>query len=250
MAQFDMRTLGARERYNLITGTVVPRPIALVTTVSEDGTVNAAPFSFFNALGSNPPIVAFSPGTHSIRPLRLKDTRANVLATKQFVVNMVTEELAEPMTIAGATFPADESEIDSMRVTLIPSTQVKPPRIAESPINLECELVQVVDIGRNKVLFGEVVEMHIRDDLINLEKMYIHYDRLNFLGRMPGGSGIYSKTRDLMILPRITYEDIKAGRTIADLSTTVLAEEVETTQRLAADIDAMMPPRKKEPKPD
>ncbi|WP_425989951.1 flavin reductase family protein [Afipia sp. DC4300-2b1] len=245
MARFDMRTLGARERYNLITGTVVPRPIALITTTNEQGEVNAAPFSFFNALGSNPPIVAFSPGTHSINPLRVKDTRANVLATRQFVVNMVTEELAEPMTIAGAAFPSDKSEIDAMGISLLPSRQIKPPRIAESPVNLECELIEALDIGRNKVLFGEVVEMHVRDDLIDLDRMYIHYDRLNFLGRMPGGSGIYSKTRDLMILPRITYEDIMAGKKISDISTTVLPEEVETTQRLAADIDAIMPPRKK-----
>lgn len=242
MAHFEMRTLGSRERYNLITGTVVPRPIALITSISKAGLVNAAPFSAFNMFGSNPPVVAFAPGVHSLRPFRLKDTRANVLATKQFVVNMVTEELAEPMTIAGAEFPAGESEIDAMGVTLLPSLQVKPPRIAESPVNLECELVKVVEVGRNLILFGEVVEMHIPDDLIDLERMYIHYDRLNFLARMPGGSGIYSKTRDLMVIPRITYEDITAGRKISDLSEGILPEEVEATQRLAAEMDALMPP--------
>jgi flavin reductase (DIM6/NTAB) family NADH-FMN oxidoreductase RutF len=232
MAQFDMTRLGARERYNLITGTVVPRPIALITSASADGKLNAAPFSFFNALGSNPPIVAFAPGVYSIDPMREKDTRSNVLATREFVVNMVTEELAEAMTIAGAEFPPGESEIDSMGVTLAPSRQVAPPRIAESPINLECKLVQVVDIGFNKILFGEVVEMHIRDDLIDQERMYVRYDRLNFLGRMPGGSGIYSKTKDLLILPRITYADIKAGKKISDLPTSVVPEESETVQRL------------------
>jgi flavin reductase (DIM6/NTAB) family NADH-FMN oxidoreductase RutF len=154
MAQFEMRTLGARERYNLITGIIVPRPIALITSVAVAGLVNAAPFSAFNMFGSNPPIVAFAPGVHTLTPLRLKDTRANVLATKQFVVNMVTEELAEPMTIAGAEFPVDESEIDAMGVTLLTSLRVKPPRIAESPINLECELAKIVDVGRNLILFG------------------------------------------------------------------------------------------------
>jgi flavin reductase (DIM6/NTAB) family NADH-FMN oxidoreductase RutF len=241
MAQFDMRTLGARERYNLITGTVVPRPIALITSVTEAGVVNAAPFSAFNMFGSNPPTVAFAPGVHSLRPLRFEDTTAIVLATKQFVVNMVTEELAGPMTIAGAEFPVDESEIDAVGVTLLPSLRVKPPRIAESPINLECELAKIVDVGRNLVLFGEVIEMHIRDDLIDLDRMYVHYDRLNLIARMLEGSGIYSKTRDLMVIPRITYEDIKKG----DLSTTILPEDVETTQMLAAQMDALMPPTAK-----
>ena len=185
MAHFNMRTLGARERYNLITGTVVPRPIALITSLTAAGLVNAAPFSAFNMFGSNPPIVAFGPGVHSLSPMRLKDTRANVLATKQFVVNMVTEELAEPMSIAAAEFPADESEVNAMGVALLPSLRVAPPRIAESPVNLECELVKVIEVGRNLILFGEVVEMHIRDDLIDLERLYIRYDRLNFLARMP-----------------------------------------------------------------
>jgi len=238
MAQFDVRGLNARERYNLITGVIVPRPIALITTLSDGGQVNAAPFSFFNALGSNPPIVAFSPGGHSMA--RAKDTRANVLQRGEFVVNMVTEELAEAMTIAAAVFPADETEIEAMKVTLAPSVQVSPPRIAESPVNLECRLVRVVDIGLNKILFGEVLQIHVRDDLINLEKMYIHYDRLRFLGRMPGGSGVYSNTRDLLIVPRITYDDIKSGRTIADLPTSVAPEEVEGPQRFGSEIDAAM----------
>lgn len=243
MIDFDMQTLGARERYNLITGTVVPRPIALVTTVNADGVVNAAPFSYFNAFGSNPPIVAFAPGAHTIRPPRPKDTRANVLKSGEFVINMVTEELAEPMTIASAVFPPDESEIEAMGVTLIASVQVKPPRIKESPVQLECKLLQDLEIGRNRVLFGEVVHIHIREDLINIEKMYINYDKLNFIARMPGGSGIYAKTRDLLVLPRITYDDIKAGKKLSDLPTDIVPEEVETTQRLAKDIDAMMPPK-------
>jgi hypothetical protein len=84
--------------------------------------------------------------------------------------------------------------------------------------------------------------MHIRDDLIDVKRMYVHYDRLTLIARMPGGSGIYSKTRDLMVIPRITYEDIRAGRKISDLSTSILPEEVEATQRLAAEMDALMPP--------
>lgn len=218
LAQFDMRALGARERYNLVTGTVGPRPIALITTLDERGGINAAPFSFFNALGTDPPIVAFAPGNYLATPPRLKDTGVNALASKEFVVNMVTEELAAPMNIAGAHFPTGHSEIEAMGVTLASSRQVKPPRIVESPVNFECILVRTVEIGENLVLFGEVVEIHIKDDLIDAKRMHVNYDRLNFLGRMAGGSGIYSRTRDLMVVPRANYEDIISGTTSANSS--------------------------------
>ncbi|OMI06244.1 hypothetical protein BSN85_22455 [Bradyrhizobium brasilense] len=210
MAQFDVRSLTPHDRYNLITGTVGPRPIALITTINESGGVNAAPFSFFNVLGADPPIVAFTPGFYYTMPPRLKDTGVNVLANKEFVVNMVTEELTTAMNIAGADFPEMHSEIEAMGVTLSTSRQIKPPRILESPVNLECVLVRTVEIGQNQVLFGEVVEIHIKDDLIDPKRMHVRYDRLNYLGRMAGGSGVYSTTRDLLIAPRVSYEQVRA----------------------------------------
>lgn len=240
MADFDMTKLNARERYNLITGTVVPRPIALVTTLDGQGTVNAAPFSYFNALGSNPPIVAFAPGAHSVTPMRIKDTRNNVLSTGEFVVNMVPERLAEAMTIAAAVFPEDESEVDHMGVTLKDSTQVRPPRIAESPVNLECKFLQAVDIGLNKVLFGEVVHIHVEDQLIDVERMYIRYEAVDFLGRLPGGSGVYCRTTDRLVLPRLTYEQVMAGIGVADVDPGETPEEVEIVQRIAPQIDTLM----------
>lgn len=233
MATFDMSEMGPRETYNLITGTIVPRPIALVTSTNSSGSINAAPFSMFNTLGASPPIVAFSPGIHSAAPLRIKDTRLNVIETGEFVVNMVTEEMIEAMTIASAVFPEEESEIELMGVTLLPSVKVKSPRIEQSPVHLECRLVKVVEIGRNQVLFGEIVQMHVRNELIDLEKMYVRYEKINFLGRMPGGSGIYARTRDLMKVPRITYEQLKAGLKISQLSVDDEPEEVEGIQRRA-----------------
>lgn len=240
MPEFDTAMLDARARYNLITGVVVPRPIALITSINEDGRVNAAPFSYFNALGSNPPIVAFSPGTHSVNPSRIKDTRRNVLATGEFVVNMVSAELAEAMTVAGAVFPEDVSETDYMDVTLLPSRQVKPPRIAQSPINLECKLVEDVTIGMNRILFGEVLHFHLHEQIIDSERMHILWRNLDLLGRMPGGGGIYCRTNDPMVIPRLTYEQVVSGMRLKDLRPDDSPEEVEVTQKIAPEIDKLM----------
>jgi flavin reductase (DIM6/NTAB) family NADH-FMN oxidoreductase RutF len=244
MADFDAAKLDARARYNLITGVVVPRPIALITSLGTDGRVNAAPFSYFNALGSNPPIIAFSPGTHSVNPSRIKDTRLNVLATGEFVVNMVSADLAEAMTIAGAVFPHDVSELDHMDVTLLPSSQVAPPRIAESPINLECRLVEDVTIGMNRILFGEVVHFHLHDEIIDVDKMHILWRNMDLIARMPGGGGIYCRTNDPMVIPRLTYEQVIAGTRLKDLKPDDSPEEVEVTQKIAPEIDALMAKRR------
>jgi flavin reductase (DIM6/NTAB) family NADH-FMN oxidoreductase RutF len=247
MPEFDTATLDARARYNLITGVVVPRPIALITSINEDGRVNAAPFSYFNALGSNPPIVAFSPGTHSVNPSRIKDTRRNVLATGEFVVNMVSAELAEAMTVAGAVFPEDVSETDYMDVTLLPSRQVRPPRIAQSPINLECKLVEDVTIGMNRILFGEVLHFHLHEQIIDAERMHILWRNLDLLGRMPGGGGIYCRTNEPMVIPRLTYEQVVSGMRLKDLRPDDSPEEVEVTQKIAPEIDKLMARAKSRP---
>jgi flavin reductase (DIM6/NTAB) family NADH-FMN oxidoreductase RutF len=246
MATFNVADLDARARYNLITGTVVPRPIALITTVGEDGRVNAAPFSYFNALGSNPPIVAFSPGAHSLKPPRVKDTRRNVLKTGEFVVNMVSEAMAEAMTIAAAVFPEDVSEIDYMGVTLGASVQVAPPRILESPINLECRLIHDLELGLNRILFGEVVQFHLHDEIIDVERMHVLWRKMNLLARMPGGGGIYSRTTDPMVIPRLTYEQVIAGVRLKDLRPDDSPEETEVTQNVAPQIDALMTGRKQD----
>jgi flavin reductase (DIM6/NTAB) family NADH-FMN oxidoreductase RutF len=233
MIQFDMRQQDKRARYNLTAGIVVPRPIALITSINEDGLVNAAPFSAFNFLGTDPPIVAFAPGLYSVNPPVPKDTRRNVLATGEFVVNMVNEDLLEAMTIAGANFPPEVSEIEAMGVSLLPSVDVRPPRIAESPAHLECKVAKDLDLGRNKIIFGEILRMHIREDLIDPERLHIRYDKLNFVGRTAGGGGVYSRTNDLLIAPRITYDEIQAGARLSDLPPAALqgTEVLRTKER-------------------
>lgn len=150
-------------------------------------------------------------------------------------------EAIEPPPIAGAVVPADESEIDAMGVTLIPSVQVKPPRIKEAPAHLECKLPQDMQAGGNRVRSGDVVHMHLRDNLGDTEKMHIHHDQLSLLDHMPCGSGGYAKTSDLRIPPRTPYDDMQAGRTMADLSTDIVPEAAETTHEIASDIGAVMP---------
>lgn len=237
MADFDMRQLDSRARYNLITGTVVPRPIALITSLNEDGAVNAAPFAFFNAFGSTPPIVAFSAGLHSVTPERPKDTRANALRTGEFVVNMVSSDIAEVLSVASAVFPVGESEVDFLSVDLAPSAQIETPRIRQSPVNLECQLVEEVVIGVNHIVFGEVVHIHIADELIDTEKMYINYNKVDFVGRMPGGSGVYISTREPWVMPGVSYDQIKQGKTTRDIAAGDAPQEEAGPQKLSEDYD-------------
>ncbi len=196
---FDMHKLEPRQRYKLLTGVIVPRPIALVTTLDLEGRVNAAPFSFFNAMGSDPPIVAFSPGM-------TKDTQRNVRLTQEFVVNLVSESIMEAMNITATDFPAGVSELEHAGLTTLPSHKIKPPRIAESPVNLECRVNTVLEIGNNRVVIGEVLEMHIKDEFVDAEKFYVHTKELHLIGRM-GGLGGYARTRDAFEIPRVSYAD-------------------------------------------
>jgi flavin reductase (DIM6/NTAB) family NADH-FMN oxidoreductase RutF len=204
---FDFEALPPRDRYKLLISVVVPRPIALVTSLDDAGVVNAAPFSFFNALGSDPPIVVVAPGDRS--PGDPKDTARNICESGEFVVNLVDEAMAEPMNICAIDFPFGMSELAASGLTTLPSIGVLPPRIAESPVNLECRQHTTLQIGRNRVVIGEVLHLHIRDELIDAEKMYVHTHRMRAIGRMHGG-GWYSKTSDLFEIPRLTYEQWQA----------------------------------------
>ena len=135
--QFDPLDLEQKSIYKLLTGIIIPRPIGWISSISEDGIPNLAPFSYFNAVGDDPPHVMFAAGRGQNSN---KDTLNNVLATKQFVVNMVTEELTEQMNSTAQGIPTHESEFDLANLTPIPSLKVKPPRVKESPITMECEL--------------------------------------------------------------------------------------------------------------
>ncbi len=154
--------------YHTLIGVVTPRPIAWVTTVSLTGQVNLAPFSFFNAFGSNPPVVVFSPTNR--RDATRKDTLLNVEATGEFVVNAAVAELAEQVNLSSKELPPDESEVELTGLHTVASVKVRPPRIAESPAHLECRVRQIVPVGTGPIaanlVIGEVVMIHVRDDVL------------------------------------------------------------------------------------
>ena len=169
--EFDPAKIDNTLVYRLLTSIIIPRPIAWVSSISENGINNLAPFSYFNMVGDDPPHVMFSTRRDNNSN---KDTLNNVLATHQFVVNMVTKDLAEPMNASSATVAAEVDEFDLVGVTPIPSEKVKPMRVAESPIQLECELVHHYFLedhqqGGACVLIGRVVMIHITDQLLHDE---------------------------------------------------------------------------------
>jgi flavin reductase (DIM6/NTAB) family NADH-FMN oxidoreductase RutF len=205
---FDFASISARERYKLLVSTIVPRPIAWIVSQDLHGHLNAAPFSFFNAFGGDPPVVGIGIGSHD--PGRPKDTRHNIRETGQFVVNLVSEQAAEVMNITAIEFERGVSEPSEARLTTIPSVHVKPPRIAESPVSMECELLQIIDLGpEQSLVLGRVLAMHIRDDaVIDPAKHHIDTPKLKLIGRMHG-AGWYARTSDLFKMDRIPRENWK-----------------------------------------
>ena len=196
---FDLRALPPRDRYRLLTGAVVPRPIALVTSLDAAGRVNAAPFSFFNVVGSDPATVVLGPG-------ETKHTLRNLRDTGEFVVNLVSEDIAEAMNVTAADFPDGVSELEAAGLTAAPARQVAPPRVLESPVNLECRVVTILEIGRNRLVVAEVLEMAIRDDLVDAERLRVRSAELRLIGRM-GGLGGYARTRDAFEIARLSHAD-------------------------------------------
>lgn len=183
----------AGRAYPILASLVVPRPIALVTTLSPDGKVNAAPFSFFNLLGANPPICAIAPGDRDDGTP--KDTARNIRGTHEFVVNLVDEAIAEAMNRCAASLPYGESELKHAGLTAASSSAVKPPRIAESPASLECAEWGTLQIGGNRVVVGLIKRVHVRDELYDTEKRRINVDKLFLIGRMASPHW-YCRTRD------------------------------------------------------
>src|SRR5438105_4982175 len=162
---FDVCATPVLDIYHLLVGIVTPRPIAWVTTVSPGGVVNLAPFSFFNAFGSNPPVIVFSPARR--RDGSKKDTLLNIEARGEFVVNSAVESLAEQVNLSSKELPPEESEIALTGLSTLPSIKVKPPRLRESPVNMECKLRQIVPLGDGPIsgnlVIGEVVMFHVAD---------------------------------------------------------------------------------------
>jgi flavin reductase (DIM6/NTAB) family NADH-FMN oxidoreductase RutF len=202
---FDFSEIAAKDCYKLLVSTITPRPIAWVVSQDLKGVLNAAPFSFFNAFAGDPPVVGIGVSSH--RPGRAKDSRVNIRETKQFVVNLVAEENAEAMNVTAIDFDHGVDELAQAGLTTLPSVRVKPPRIAESPVAMECELMQIVELGSsNGLVLGRVVAMHVRDDaVVDRAKFYVDTPKLNLIGRMHG-SGWYARTSDLFEMPRIPLE--------------------------------------------
>ena len=199
----DFNTLAARDRYKLLVSTVVPRPIALITSHDEAGRLNAAPFSFFNAMGADPALIALGVGDRRGEP---KDTAGNIRSHQHFVVNLVSEAIAEPMNVTAIDFPAEVDELAEAGLTAVPMAEGWPPRIAESPVAMQCVEASTTHIGRNRVILAEVRAMHVEDELIDAEKLHVRTDALHLIGRMHG-AGYYSRTRDLFELPRLRVEE-------------------------------------------
>jgi flavin reductase (DIM6/NTAB) family NADH-FMN oxidoreductase RutF len=191
--ELDLEHDYADRAYPLLASLVTPRPIAFVTTLSPEGKINAAPFSFFNLMGANPPILAFAPGDRDNGTP--KDTALNIRATHEFVVNLVDEGIAEAMNQCAASLPYGENELVRAGLTAVPSSLVKPPRIAEAPASLECVEWGTLQIGGNRVVIGLIKRLHVREELFDAAKKRIHTDKFQVIGRMAVPHW-YCRTRD------------------------------------------------------
>jgi flavin reductase (DIM6/NTAB) family NADH-FMN oxidoreductase RutF len=214
--QFEMEKTPHRQIYNLLIGLVAPRPIAWVTSMDHDGTLNAAPFSAYNYLCTDPPIVAMGVTNRPDARFTPKDTARNIRRTGEFVVNVVTDDLLEKMNICATDFPAGVNELEMAGLTTAPSSVVKVPRIAEAHAALECREYTSMEIGRSRIILGRVVAMYVEDRFIVPEQNgagpYVKADELHAVGRM-NGLGNYARTRDAIVsVPRISYEEWQKGK--------------------------------------
>lgn len=202
--EFAVGELTPRDAYKLLIGLVVPRPIGFATTLNADGTVNAGPYSFFNALASDPCIVAL--GIEVKEDLSDKDTARNILERREFVINIVDDALAEAMNVCAIDFPEGEDELAAAGLTAVPSETVSVPRIAEAPAHLECRLWQAIPVAASRtIVLGEVLHMAVRADAVNVERLHVDSGRLDAIGRL-GGPG-YARTRDSFAIDRIALDD-------------------------------------------
>jgi flavin reductase (DIM6/NTAB) family NADH-FMN oxidoreductase RutF len=201
--------LEPRRRYKLLCGLVVPRPIAWVTTLSAEGVVNAAPFSFFNVFSEEPALIVL--GLQHKADGSPKDTTRNIHASGEFVVNVVDEALAEAMNVTATDFPLDESEPSAAGLELAPSRLVKPPRLAAAPASLECRRTLSLAFGpERELLLGEVLGVHARAGIIDPQTLNVDHAALRPVGRLAGHG--YARQRDTFELRRITYAEWKARR--------------------------------------
>jgi len=197
----DPSQLSPQDCYKILVGSVVPRPIAFVSTLSADGVRNLAPFSFFTVASANPPVVVFQ---NSIRgDGTAKDTIANVRATGEFVVNIVSEEFAAAMNLTSGDYPPDVDEFALSGLTPVESERVKPQRVGESRVQMECKLLQIVEVSDKPLggalVLGEVVRFHLSESVADAN-LRIDPDKLHAVGRMAGAT--YVRTTDRFDMKR------------------------------------------------
>jgi flavin reductase (DIM6/NTAB) family NADH-FMN oxidoreductase RutF len=196
---FDLREADSRDRYKLLSGLIVPRPIGWIGTRRGNGSFNLAPFSFFNVVSSHPPTVLFSGGRHPDRP---KDSISLAEETGEFTVNIVSEDVVEAMSVTSGSFDSEADEFAIAGLTPVIGTKVDAPMVAESPANLECIVVEVMDIGsekRTRMVIGEVLAIHVREDA--LDGTRVISDVIRAIGRMAGDSYVTSRDRFEIVRP-------------------------------------------------
>lgn len=193
--EIDAASLDADTAYRLLVGAVVPRPIAWITTLSSSGLVNAAPFSCYTFVCNDPPMLAINIGR---RDGQLKDTARNIRDGGEFVVNVVSEDLLESMHATSAECGPEISEVEALQIAVAPSTAVRPPRIAASPVNLECRLDRILELGRlrNDLVFGRIVHFHVADAVC--ERGRIESQKLKPVARLAGRK--YARLGDIVSL--------------------------------------------------
>jgi flavin reductase (DIM6/NTAB) family NADH-FMN oxidoreductase RutF len=202
MSGFSLRDLSPHDRYKLLGGVVVPRPIALVTTLDANGAVNAAPFSFFNVFSEDPPMVVL--GLQHKADGSPKDTTRNIHRDGEFVIHMVDEPLASAMNDCAVDFPSGESEVAAAGLATLPSVDVRVPRIAAAPFALECKRsVSLAFRARRELLVGEVLRVHAREGLVDVASMYVDLAAYRPIGRLFGN--LYTYQRESFAMDRESH---------------------------------------------
>ena len=196
-----------KQIYSLLGGLVAPRPIAWITSLNDAGQLNAAPFSAYNYMGMDPPIVAVGIANEPGPGTTPKHSAQNIRTTGEFVVNVVNEVVAETMNFTAIDFPPEIKALEIADLKTEPSLIVKVPRIAASPASLECREIMTVEIGHNRIILGQVLAIHVKDEFIDQTGHYIRAEELHAIGRM-NGLGAYVKTKDAFFhIPRMTFTD-------------------------------------------
>ena len=200
---FDFRTLSARDRYKLMIGTVTPRPIALVTTVDLEGRINAAPFSFFNCLSADPPILALGVENHP--DMSFKDTALNIRLTEVFTVNIVSHAIAQAMHICAVPFTPGRDELEAAGLTAMPGKLVASPWIRQAPAAFECRRHVTLELGKSRqIILGEIVFAHYQSDVIDVARMRIDPAKLDTIARLGGNTCATTRDRFDMMTPTLT----------------------------------------------